>query len=243
MRSKKNDSTNEKNSYDLSISDLMAALCCIFIIFFAFGINKLNSERKIVEAEKGNLENELKELKRQTGIASEYRLNQKKLYEKIYNTFANELEEWGAEIEPTKGTVLIRFTKDSMMFAKDDSNLTENFKQVLSDFFPRLIQILQSPEYSESIEEIRIEGHTAVDNNLTRKDDYETGMKLSQKRTREVLYYCLNTIPEYRDEVQKNIIAVGYSNSRPAEEVAKTRRVEFNIRTRAENIIDKLKSE
>ena len=129
------------------------------------------------------------------------------------------------------------------MFAKDDSNLTENFKQVLSDFFPRLIQILQSPEYSESIEEIRIEGHTAVDNNLTRKDDYETGMKLSQKRTREVLYYCLNTIPEYRDEVQKNIIAVGYSNSRPAEEVAKTRRVEFNIRTRAENIIDKLKSE
>ena len=230
MRSQKTIvSGSEKNSYDLSISDLMAALSCIFILFLVFTIHKLNEERK--------------EFTRQNGVATEYRLNQERLYKEIYKTFENDLEEWGAEIEPTKGSVLIRFTKDSMMFAKEDSQLTENFKQVLAVFFPRLIQILQRSEYKDNIEEIRIEGHTAVDKRLSRKDDYETGMKLSQERTREVLYYCLNTIPNERDEVQKNIIAIGYSNSIPVAEVTKTRRVEFSIRTRAESVIDQLKKE
>lgn len=92
--------------------------------------------------------------------------------------------------------------------------------------------------YKSDIQEIRIEGHTAVNLRQTRKEDYESGMKLSQERTREVLYYCLGTIPETRDELQKKIIAIGYSNSIPAADDTKTRRVEFSIRTRAESVIE-----
>lgn len=222
-------SENENISYDLSISDLMAALCCIFILFLVFAINKLNEERK--------------EFARQNGVATEYRLTQENLYKKIYSTFERDLEKWGAEIEPTKGTVLIRFTKDSMMFAKDDAQLTQNFEEVLSDFFPRLIKILQSQEFKDEIEEIRIEGHTARVDMIPLERDYEEGIYLSQRRTREVMLYCLETIPEMRNEIQKNLVAIGYSNSIPATTLDKSRRVEFNIRTRAERVIDKLKKE
>lgn len=39
---------------------------------------------------------------------------------------------------------------------------------------------------------------------------------------------------------KKNIIAIGYSNSIPAADDTKTRRVEFSIRTRAENVIESI---
>ena len=54
------------------------------------------------------------------------------------------------------------------------------------------------------------------------------------------MFYCLNTIPKQRNEVQKNLIAIGYSNSIPAENIEQSRRVEFSIRTRAENVIEKI---
>lgn len=226
MRSPKKEEMKKGNSYDLSISDLMAALCCIFILFLIFVIHRLNEERKEFEIK--------------NGVATEFRLKQKDLYDAIYKEFRDDLEKWEAEIELEKGNILVKFTKDSMMFEPEKAKLKEGFMDVLDDFFPRLVKILGDPKYKGDIQEIRIEGHTAVNLRQTRKEDYESGMKLSQERTREVLYYCLGTIPETRDELQKNIIAIGYSNSIPAADDTKTRRVEFSIRTRAENVIESI---
>lgn len=226
MRSPKKEEMKKGNSYDLSISDLMAALCCIFILFLIFVIHRLNEEKKEFEIK--------------NGVATEFRLKQKDLYDAIYKEFRDDLEKWEAEIELEKGNILVKFTKDSMMFEPEKAKLKEGFMDVLDDFFPRLVKILGDPKYKGDIQEIRIEGHTAVNLRQTRKEDYESGMKLSQERTREVLYYCLGTIPETRDELQKNIIAIGYSNSIPAADDTKTRRVEFSIRTRAENVIESI---
>lgn len=226
MRSPKKEEMKKGNSYDLSISDLMAALCCIFILFLIFVIHRLNEEKKEFEIK--------------NGVATEFRLKQKDLYDAIYKEFRDDLEKWEAEIELEKGNILVKFTKDSMMFEPEKAELKDGFKVVLDDFFPRLVTILEDPKYKGDIQEIRIEGHTAVNISQTRKEDYESGMKLSQERTREVLYYCLGTIPETRDELQKNIIAIGYSNSIPAADDTKTRRVEFSIRTRAENVIESI---
>ena len=226
MRSPKKEELKKGNSYDLSISDLMAALCCIFILFLIFVIHRLNEERKEFEIK--------------NGVATEFRLKQKDLYDAIYKEFRDDLVNWEAEIELEKGNILVKFTKDSMMFEPEKAKLKEGFMVVLDDFFPRLVKILEDPKYKGDIQEIRIEGHTAVNLRQTRKEDYESGMKLSQERTREVLYYCLETIPETRDELQKNIIAIGYSNSIPAADDTKTRRVEFSIRTRAENVIESI---
>lgn len=228
MRSRKIEEQKKGTSFDLSISDLMAALCCIFILFLIFVIHKLNEERKEFEIK--------------NGVATEFRLKQKELYNAIYEEFCEDLPNWEAEIELENGNILVKFTKDSMMFEPDKAKLKEGFMVVLDNFFPRLVKILDDSRFKSDIQEIRIEGHTAINNKQTRKEDYESGMKLSQERTREVLYYCLGTIPETRDELQKSIIAIGYSNSIPAADDTKTRRVEFSIRTRAENVIESIES-
>lgn len=226
MRSSKRNMQKTENTYDLSIADLMAALCCIFILFLVFVIHRLNAERKDFEIK--------------NGVATEFRLRQEDLYNAIREEFKNDLIEWEAEIVLDKGTILIRFLKESLMFSRNDYHLKSGFENVLIDFFPRLIEILEDPQYKDDIQEIRIEGHTAIDESLSREEDYETGMILSQLRTREVMFYCLNTIPKQRNEVQKNLIAIGYSNSIPAENIEQSRRVEFSIRTRAENVIEKI---
>ena len=65
MRTKKIERNEKGSNFDLSISDLMAALCCIFVIFLVLTIEKLNKERKLFKSK--NL------------IATEYRLKQKDL--------------------------------------------------------------------------------------------------------------------------------------------------------------------
>ena len=42
MRTKKIERNEKGSNFDLSISDLMAALCCIFVIFLVLTIEKLN---------------------------------------------------------------------------------------------------------------------------------------------------------------------------------------------------------
>ena len=43
--------------------------------------------------------------------------------------------------------------------------------------------------------------------------------------------------------VRKKIVAIGYSNSIPAKDIKKSRRVEFSIRTTAENVIDEIEKD
>ena len=96
---------------------------------------------------------------------------------------------------------------------------------------------------------MRIEGHTAAVAYADVNDDYVAGMNLSQERTKQVLLYCLQNseLPyifiaeeEAIQWVRKKIVAIGYSNSIPAKDIKKSRRVEFSIRTTAENVIDEI---
>jgi outer membrane protein OmpA-like peptidoglycan-associated protein len=91
---------------------------------------------------------------------------------------------------------------------------------------------------------VRIEGHTSsVWNGVASPDDaYFLNMELSQARTRSTLAYVLN-LPADRDQVnwlRKFVTANGLSSSRlimdskGEEDVARSRRVEFRIRTDAE---------
>ena len=210
-------------------------LCCIFVLFLVLTIEKLNKERKLFQSK--NL------------IATEYRLKQKDLYNALVTEFENNLDEWEAEIEIEQGVIKIRFTKESMMFLPNRYEITNDFKEVLTDFFPRLIGIIGNTTFNETIQEIRIEGHTAPVNGANLTDDYVAGMNLSQERTKQVLLYCLqNTSLPYNlisgeeslQWVRKKIVAIGYSNSIPAKELNKSRRVEFSIRTTAESIIDEM---
>lgn len=132
------------------------------------------------------------------------------------------------------------------MFDAGSSNLKSSFAEILNDFFPRYINVLQNDKYIEHIEEIRIEGHTSIEgrNGMDEQEAYFYNMKLSQDRTRSVLQYCLNlldgnTVAWTRDRATAN----GLSSVKPIAQNQsesgrkQNRRVEFRIKTDAEEQI------
>ena len=235
------ESTSESN-YDLSISDLMSALCGIFLLFIA--VSTMNLQKQI-----SDLQKEKAEYTAKNSLAEKYSEMQKNLHDDIENEFKKEFKKWNAYISDD---LTIHFNDINILFAPDSSELKDGFKVILNTFFPRLINVLAKKEYVDEILEIRIEGHTAINRFLTPEDDYTSGMILSQNRTTNVLFYCLqHTHPLMKkiggkdaDKwIRERIAAIGYSNSIP---VYKTngeydqntsRRVEIKIKTKAEDVI------
>jgi len=215
-----------ESSFDLSISDLMAALLLIMILVLSATL--LNLQR---------------EFEKKSNIAERYYNLQISLYEDLFEEFREDLEKWNATID--KETLSVRFKEPDVQFDPNRAYLKYEFKTILDDFFPRYIEILNSDKYRKNIEEIRIEGHTANKNN---KYPYMNGIVLSQERTNNVLGYILSL--NYFSENQKikkwlqeKITANGLSSSRPILNADGTpnwilsRRVEFRVRTNAEEQI------
>ena len=210
--------------FNLSISDMMSALCAIFVLL-CLGI--------ILQ---------LKQI-------SEHYVNTKyTLYEDLSKEFSTDLEKWNAEIDAEN--LSIRFKDPDVLFVMNKANLRASYKQILDDFFPRLLKVVGN--YEDLIEEIRIEGHSAEAEDsirkgkITERQDYDEGMELSQSRTRSVLSYCLNDTkyPKSGGWIRSKIVAIGYSKSRPVEKDGKidwpaSRRVEFRIKLNSDSEIQK----
>ncbi len=242
MRTKRIKSETQSASYDLSISDLMAALCCIFLIFLAKTVLSLN--KKVSE-----LNTQVDEYSEKNNLAERYRLMQQRLYDDLHAEFQEKFDEWDLTLTPD---LTFHFQDKDTLFTPDKSDLQPRFEDILNEFFPHLIKVISKKDYVDKILEIRIEGHTAINQGQSREEDYRTGMELSQERTREVLFYCLNHTKFLEDKIQgedslewtrKHIAAIGYSNSIPYKDEngkndwEKSRRVEIKIRTDAESVI------
>lgn len=240
MRTRRYRHIEEGSSYDLSISDLMAALCCIFVLVTI----------SIVAS-----------LKEKNHLADKYQELQQEIYLDLSEEMGSDLEKWGATIDPD--TLTIRFSSDDS-FDAYSAELKYGYKKVLQEFFPKLVQILEQDKYKGEIEEIRIEGFTAPDKNDPygegSEHDYVSGVKLSQERTQNVLLYCLEntnysqeTDPKLKEAeknwIRKHIVSNGYSLSKPLGsdgkliegegkiDKAATRRVEFRIKTNSDKIV------
>lgn len=234
MRTKRYRHIEDGSNYDLSISDLMAALCCIFALVTI----------SIVAS-----------LKEKNNLADKYQELQQEIFLDLTEEMGADLKRWGATIDPT--TLTIRFSSDSG-FAPYSSELKSGYEKILQEFFPKLIQILEKDKYKNEIEEIRIEGFTAPVKGD--EQDYFAGLKLSQERTQKVLDYCLKhtnysqeTDPVLKeaekDWIRKHIVSNGYSLSKPLGtdgrllegdgeiDKAATRRVEFRIKTNSDKIV------
>lgn len=216
----------EINQFGLSIGDLMAALLLIFVLLLIGTMLKLQEE-----------------FDSKSDIAERYKELQIDLYDDLYAEFEEDLEVWDAEID---STLTIRFKEPDVLFARGQSYIKPEFKNILSDFFPRYIGVLRTDKYIDHIEEIRIEGHTSIEgrNGMTTEQSYFYNMKLSQDRTRTVLQYCLTQLKNdifvwTRDRATAN----GLSSVKPIaenkteEERKQNRRVEFRIKTDAEKQI------
>lgn len=255
MRTKRFRHIETDGGYDLSISDLMAALCCIFILVTI----------SIVAS-----------LKDKNSLADKYKKMQQELYLDLSDKLGDDLKKWGATIDPD--TLSIRFPSvdergHDRQFAPRSSVPLESYKKILNEFFPKLVEVLEKDKYKNEIEEIRIEGFTSPDRTAKGGEgseaDYTSGIELSQERTMNVLLYCLNNTKystetdknkreAEKDWIRKHIVANGYSLSRPLgkdgklieenrkltdDEKAASRRVEFRIKTNSDKIVQQFQNQ
>lgn len=215
----------EAESEWVSISDLMSVLMIIFLFIAVSYMHNVQQNQLNVKK-----------------VAVAYQELQTDLYLDLWKEFKEDLPSWGAVIE--KDTLTVRFEEPEVLFATGSSKLSDKFRIILEDFFPRYIRIISSDKYRKNIEEIRIEGHTSSEwtGEPQEMEAYFNNMRLSQNRTRSVLKYCLNLIdnPKLLEWSKQFITANGLAsshlikNANGGEDKLKSRRVEFRTKTNAE---------
>lgn len=217
----------------IPLADLMTGLMMVFLLVSIVYMVK-------VEADATQMKH----------IASDYSALRSQLYEDLHAEFASDLPRWGAELDHD---MTIRFKEPDVLFDTGSDNLKPRFEAILDDFFPRYIKILTSGKYRDSIKEVRIEGHTSSvwTNAASPQDAYFKNMALSQARTRSALQYVMalpavsNDLPWLRSYVTAN----GLSSAKPvkaedgSEDLARSQRVEFRVRTDADSRIEKILAE
>ena len=132
MRTRRYRHIEEGSSYDLSISDLMAALCCIFVLVTISIVTSL---------------------KEKNHLADKYQELQQELFLDLSEEMGADLQKWGATIDPD--TLTIRFSSDDGFDARS-AELKPGYKKTLQEFFPELVEVLEQDKYKGEIEEIRI---------------------------------------------------------------------------------------
>ena len=231
----------------ISISDMMAGLMVIFLFIAISYMLVVNAENEKIEEQNKRIEQ----------IVEGYVTLQSALYDDLRKEFETKdpgkwKKKWKARlVEPT---LSVQFEKP---FDQGVSDVPQNFKKLLDDFFPRYIKILSV--YKADIAEIRIEGHTSSEwtgfkgnSDVNKEKDYFRNMELSQDRARKCLTHVLELIEDEqnREWIKDKLTANGLSSSKLVdvngklisksklpEDSEKSRRVEFRVRTKAEKQI------
>ena len=211
----------------IPLADLMTGLMMMFMLIAILYMLKVNS------------------------AVSDYSTSKDELGKDLCNEFASDLEKWDAECDDTD--LIIRFKSPDVLFDTGQSIIKPQFKNILSDFFPRYIDLLNQEKYRDSVEEIRTEGHTSSNSRMgaTENEAYFSNMQLSQARTLSVLKYVLSEKNTPSQIWTKDLLtANGLSSSKLIhdadgnENQQGSQRVEFRVRTNADeyikNIIDDL---
>ena len=162
----------------IPLADLMTGLMMVFLLIAITYMVKVEAASQHIRE-----------------IAVLYERMKVELYDDLKREFEKDLPRWGAELDQDS---TIRFKEPDVLFPIGSSDLKNNFKIILDDFFPRYVYILGSEKYRDAIQEIRIEGHTSsIWQNLPPDQAYFQNMRLSQDRTRSTLQYVL-ALPSVR---------------------------------------------
>lgn len=231
MKRRSNSNKESENPFSFSIGDLMAGVLFLFIL--------LLSSTMLDIQEKAESDEE---------ISNRYNNIKTNIYIDIAKEFKDDLASWNAVVDSSE--LAVKFITNEELntkvsyFSSGSPMPSQAYKDILNDFFPRFMEIVANPEYRESVEEIRIEGHTDSDGS------YLYNIKLSQDRARNVLDYCLSTAEKSNSEnyewAKFKITANGLSYSHPilnadgSENKNLSRRVEFKIRTNAEKQLEEM---
>lgn len=221
----------KKNSDNIwtSISDLMTGLMIIFLFVCIGFLFDLKEQERQLEEQQKNIE----------AIKNQYETTRVKIYKDLIEEFKpEEIAGWGAQIDDTELRVI--FISPSVFFDVGSSVVKPSFQQVLTEFFPRYIKVLE--KYSDDILEVRIEGNASIEEgeNINSNPDYFRNMQLSQARAFNVLQYVfsLDAVQDKRQWMIDKLRANGASFSKANIEKADVSRcVEISIRRNAEKAV------
>lgn len=222
----------QEETHWLSVSDLMAGLMMVFLfIAIALMLNAFKERDKIKQ------------------VAVAYQENQVAIYDSLMAEFEKDLDEWNAEIDDE--TLTFTFKSPDVLFEPGSIALSRAYMDLLAEFFPRYLGVLLP--FKDSINEVRLEGHTSSNWNYDTPPDeaYFRNMRLSQGRTRSVLYYVyqLDSSKPEKEWIKSHIAAVGLSSSKliikdnGEEDKAKSRRVSFRVITNSDIQIKRILEE
>lgn len=220
----------EDGDYWLTVSDLMAGLMMVFLFIAIVYMRDISIERDKIK-----------------DVAVAYQQNQVAIFEALNNEFDSELDAWKATLD--KETLSFQFNSPEVLFDSGESTLKPEFKTILVSFIPRYLNILE--QFKESIDEVRIEGHTSSEwgADIPNDEAYFLNMALSQNRTRSVLNFSyLNTGLNKNDKdwVKNAFSAVGLASAKVklnmdgSENKELSRRVSFRVITNADIQIRKI---
>ena len=97
-----------------------------------------------------------KKQKDQNKLFKDYEESKNNLYNELNNTFKNDFAKWNLKLD---NDLSIKFTKPKVLFGAGSSDITDNFKNILSEFLPKYLNVVLQDKYKDKIAEIRIEGH------------------------------------------------------------------------------------
>lgn len=225
----------KKEDYWVSLSDMMTGLMVIFLFIAICYIQYTNQQTAVI------IDTDIKI----DSLIKSYEDTRIQMKVKLDSAFKDDYRNWNAILD---SNLVFRFSNDSLLFEVGQSITKKEFVKILNDFFPKYFDILL--KFKDKIEEVRIEGHTDSDGS------YLQNLELSQNRARNVMIrlrenqYYRNLSAEEKDLLNFWINATGYSfsrtfddnanftlNSRQVENKKKSRRVEFRIITKSEEIL------
>jgi len=181
-------------------------------------------------------------------VAQSYKDTKVNLNEDLHSEFLEDMKKWDASI--TKDNTIV-FHSPEVLFEVNKSAISEGFKAILDDFFPRYLKILISKKYKDNIQDMKVEGHTSNDwiSSISKEKIYLKNMQLSQKRAYMVLSYCYSLdndlVKQNRLWLEKYFRANGMAfaklkykdiNSTIVDQKS-SRRVEFSVQMKTEDKI------
>ncbi|MEL0214851.1 MAG: hypothetical protein VW948_03630 [Burkholderiaceae bacterium] len=174
--------TNNRQSEEsvwISNSDLMSGL---MVIFLFISVAFVRQEAPATIGEENVSKNYLQgllQLENQINIALEEEFTEE------------EKKKWKMEVLPDLN--LVRFNTPDIMFEKSSPELSDDFKKILTEFFPRYIEILS--RFGDAIEVVKIEGHTSSEWSGSNKEQaFIRNMFLSQQRTQAVFGHSMTML-------------------------------------------------
>ena len=220
----------------MSLSDMMTGLMLIFLLISILTISQVI----------------LRQEQRQK-IVEDFEASKIEIYQDLEEAFGDKKDEWGIEITED---LVVKFHNPDLIFEADSSIIIGDYSDILNEFAPLYLSIINDEKYSDTIKEVRIEGHSAYFSYY--HPTYLSLISLSQDRANSVLEYIRETsafrllLDEDQEKLTFWMSANGLGNGRALDEngeyvyitknpvSASSRRVEFRIVTNSEELIQKI---